>query len=302
MRKILVILFLLLMQDAGTAFAASEQPAAKTGEKPNVNLYIPPEAAKAEETYNGLFKNLTDDQRDIIKAYESDYAKTSNIELEIASTALKIKHCSQADNDIAKDPGKYRSFFNAYSNQLKVQQRDERLKIRARQIEETSFLDPEILDRHFDYTSNVVFQIGVQVIKMNYDKGKFAETDCAALTKQLEEASLKGNPIAGVVETAPDKVFEIQRLAKAADPEGMYLLGMLQLTGNGVAKDPKQGLLMLKRAAEKGHERAQLILGVGLTTDMFGQPDLQEARYWLEKAALQGNKNAESALDQLDKQ
>lgn len=287
---------------AEDAKSVDAKPAATEEKKPLFSLYIPPEAAQAEETYDGLYKNLTKEQQDIIKAYESDYAKTADIELEISSTALKIKYCSENDTEIAKNLTKYKSHFNVYQNQLQARQRDERLKIRARQVEETTFLDPKILDGHFAYTSNVVFQVGFQMVKLNYEKGEFAKTDCAAVAKQLEEAALKGNPISGIIETAPDKVQEIQRLAKNGDAEGMFMLGMLQLTGNGVPKDPAQGVMTLKKSAEKGSQKAQLVLGVGMTTDMFGvPPDLQEARYWLEKAAAQGNAQAAAALEQLDK-
>lgn len=294
---ILISLSLLSSQ----VIADTAKTPAKDEKKPTFSLYIPPEAAKAEETYASLFKNLTKEQQEILKAYESDYAKTADIELEIASTALKIKYCAEKDTAIAKNTAKYKSYFNVYQNQLKARQRDERLKIRARQVEETSFIDPKILDGHFAYTSNVVFQVSFQMVKLNYEKGEFAKTDCAEVARQLEEASLKGNPISAAIETAPDKVQEIQRLAKNGDADGMFMLGMLQVTGNGMPKDVQQGLILLKKAADKGNQRAQLVLGVGMTTDMFGvPPDPQEARYWLEKAAAQGNEKAAAALEQLD--
>ncbi len=302
MLQFLAIVFLSLALLPFQAVAGDAKPVVKDDKKPLFSLYIPPEAAQAEEVYASLFKNLTKEQQAIIKAYDSDYAKTADIELEISSTALKIKYCSEKDTVIAKSLAKYKSHFNIYQNQLQARQRDERLKIRARQVEETTFLDPKIMDGHFAYTSNIVFQVGFQMVKLNYEKGDFAKTDCNALAKQLEEASLKGNPIGGTIETAPDKVQEIQRLAKNGDADGMFMLGMLQLTGNGVPKDPSEGLITLKKAAEKGSQKAQLVLGVGMTTDMFGvPPDPQEARFWLEKAAAQGNAQAAAALEQLDR-
>lgn len=301
MLYISTVVFLVFALLSSPVMADTGKAPAKEEKKPNLSLYIPPEAAEAEDKYSGLFKNLTKDQQEIIKSYESEYAKTSDIELEIASMAMKLKYCADKDTEIAKSVGKYTSYFNIYRKQLQVQQRDERLKIRARQVEETAFMDAEIMDTHFAYTANIVFQIGFQVVKMNYEKGEFAKTDCDAVAKQLYEASLKGIPI-GMVETTPAKVQEIQRLAKNGDAAAMYLLGMLQVTGNGVPKDAHEGLLMLKKSADKGHEPAQFTLGIGMTTDMFSQPpDLQEARYWLEKSAAQGNEKAAAALAQLDK-
>lgn len=302
MLHIFAVFILILSLFSSSTMADTEKTPVKNGEKPNLSLYIPPEAAEAEDKYSGLFKNLTNAQQDIIKAYESEYAKTSDTELEIASMAMKLKYCSEKDTVIAKSVEKYTSYFNIYRKQLQVQQRNERMKIRTRQVEETAFMDPAIMDRHFAYTSNIVFQIGFQVVKMNYEKGEFAKTDCDAVAKQLHDASLRGNPISGLVETTPAKVQEIQRLAKNGDAAAMYLLGMLQVTGNGVPKDTREGLFMLKKAADKGHEPAQFTLGVGMTTDMFGQPpDLPEARYWLEKSAAQGNAKAAAALEQLEK-
>ena len=302
MLYISTVVFLLFALLSSPVMADTGKVPAKEDKKPNLSLYIPPEAAEAEDKYSGLFKNLTTDQQETIKAYESEYAKTSDIELEIASMAMKLKYCADKETEIAKNVGKYTSYFNIYRKQLQVQQRDERLKIRTRQVEETAFMDAEIMDTHFAYTANIVFQIGFQVVKMNYEKGEFSKTDCGAVAKQLYEASLKGNPIGGMVETTPAKVQEIQRLAKNGDAAAMYLLGMLQVTGNGVPKDTREGVLMLKKSAEQGHEPAQFTLGIGMTTDMFGQPpDLQEARYWLEKSAAQGNEKAVAALAQLDK-
>lgn len=296
-RTFIILLLLSPPVQAETALSQTKDD----DKKPNVSLYIPPEAAEAEAIYAGLFKNLTKDQQEIIKAYESEYAKTSDIELEVASMALKIKYCAEKDPSFAKNIGKHNSGFRTYRNQLQVRLRDERLKIRARQIKETEFMDPKIMDMHFAYTSNIVFQVGFQIIKMNYEKGQFSEADCAAVAERLETAAREGNLISGRIDVTPAKVQEIQRLAKNGDAAGMYLLGMLQLTGSGVAKDLRGGLLMLKKSADKGHEPAQFTLGVGLTTDMFGQPpDIQEARYWLEKSAAQGNEKATAALKQLD--
>lgn len=283
--------------------AEKTAPAPEAKKSPTINLYVPPEAAKAEEIYDGIVKNLTKEQQDLIKAYESDFAKTADVEMQIASTALKLKYCSEHDSAIAKNPGKYTSNFHIYRNQLQAQQRDERLKIRKRQMEEITFIDQKTLDGHFDYTANLVFQVGFQIVKMNYEKGEFKKTDCAAVAESLNAAAKLGNPITGTIETAPDKLQEIQRLANNTDPEGMFMLGMLQITGNGMPKDAASGLNWLKKAADKGHERAQLVLGVGMTTDMFGiPPDPQEAQFWLEKAAAQGNTQAEAALEKLHKQ
>lgn len=95
----------------------------------------------------------------------------------------------------------------------------------------------------------------------------------------------------------PD-IASLRKRAKDGDAEAQYLLSSALLSGNGVARDSKQGVEWLKRAADQDHPAAQQVLSYmylkGGEQNIPKNPKL--GLEWLQKSADHGNAAAEFAL------
>ena len=81
------------------------------------------------------------------------------------------------------------------------------------------------------------------------------------------------------------------------DPKAAYDLGLRLLRGDGVERNPHQGLEWLRRAGDRNHLPAQLMLGklyLAGVEEMGSDP--AEAEAWLGRAAAQGNREAQRLL------
>jgi TPR repeat protein len=92
------------------------------------------------------------------------------------------------------------------------------------------------------------------------------------------------------------------RKAQAGNAKAQYELAGDYYTGTGVAKDPQQGLLWLKKSASQGYDWAEKALGVMYqdgypTTGIPKNP--HEAALWFRKAARQQNAPAQTRLAQM---
>ncbi len=85
-------------------------------------------------------------------------------------------------------------------------------------------------------------------------------------------------------------------LAKQGNANAQYRLGTMYLHGNGIKSNTDTALQWFEKAAQQGHVKAALDLGVELG---FSQQRWGEARPWLEKAAAQGSAEAMSLLGSL---
>ena len=92
------------------------------------------------------------------------------------------------------------------------------------------------------------------------------------------------------------------RKAQAGDAKAQFDLASLYYSGKDVAKDPKQGLLWLRKSADQGYAWAEKALGVmyrvgGPETGVPKNP--HEASVWFRKAARQQNAPAQTALKEM---
>ena len=86
------------------------------------------------------------------------------------------------------------------------------------------------------------------------------------------------------------KAAEWYRAAvKAGDPNAMFSLAMFALQGRGGMKDPKEGVRLLDRAAQRGHPLAAYDLGLlylqGQQVDQ-DEPDPSSPRYIMTDAGI----------------
>lgn len=77
------------------------------------------------------------------------------------------------------------------------------------------------------------------------------------------------------------------REAAALGPHGdsEYAIGRMILRGRGVARDPKEAVEWLKKAAGHGHPAGQYMLGAAYEAGWGVKPDRAEALYWYSLAA-----------------
>ena len=86
------------------------------------------------------------------------------------------------------------------------------------------------------------------------------------------------------------KAYQLfQALAESGDTKAQYDLSLMYIQGIGTQKNIEQGLVCLKRAAEKGNIEAMLELGVlyQKIDTLDNAPQL--ALHWFEKAAMAGS-------------
>src|SRR5512133_836524 len=87
----------------------------------------------------------------------------------------------------------------------------------------------------------------------------------------------------------------LRLLKEDSSADSAYLLGIMYFKGEGVGADKAEGVRWLRRAADKGHIRAQNNLGM-LYDKGDGVPkDQKEAAAWYRKAAEKGH--AQSQFD-----
>lgn len=91
----------------------------------------------------------------------------------------------------------------------------------------------------------------------------------------------------------------LQALTQLAeqDPKAAYDLGLRLLRGDGVERNSYQGLEWLRRAGDRNHLPAQLMLGklyLAGVEEMGADP--AEAEAWLGRAAAQGSREAQRLL------
>lgn len=81
----------------------------------------------------------------------------------------------------------------------------------------------------------------------------------AACSDKAEESTGTKTVVSSVPE---DKISQLQREARAGDPDAQYELAYLYENGLGVPKDETKALDLYQQAADQGHPTAQANLDV----------------------------------------
>lgn len=274
-----------------------------SGDGPLIKLKVDREFEKLEAAYKDAIKNFSKEQLDALKKQEDAYMKTTNGDIALASTELQLKFCSENNADLRKHASKYQSGFGVLRSQVEAVQRAHQARLRTAREAAVPFIDQKILDDHYAYLSKLVVGLAKGMLEASYESGGFAKTDCQGVMQKIDAAVSRASPTAPVDEAAVAKrVAEMKKDADGGDTDAMTNLGLMQLSGGtGIPKDTKAGLDRLTKAAELGYGRAQYMLGLVYSSDMFGTQDKEKARYWLGKAAAKGEKKAAAIMQALDK-
>lgn len=98
-----------------------------------------------------------------------------------------------------------------------------------------------------------------------------------------------------------DYTKAMQEYMKNDDPRSFYQIGYMYDHGEGVAQDGKEAAVWYRKAAEKGHAKAQYRLGMLYSTGFGVEQDQKEAERWFRRAAGQGFRPAKDAIKRLNK-
>ena len=89
-----------------------------------------------------------------------------------------------------------------------------------------------------------------------------------------------------------------RKAAEQGDAKGQLSLGEMYLKGEGVEQDLAQGVAWVTKAAENGSTEAMRLLSLNYQKGGMGLAvDPEQARYWLQQAAEQGDGWARQQLD-----
>ena len=94
-------------------------------------------------------------------------------------------------------------------------------------------------------------------------------------------------------------VADLLHKAQGGDAKAQYELAEAYFEGNGMAKDPKQGLVWLRKSAGQGYAGAEATLGFMYQRGVEIAPDPQEAASWYRKAARQNITKAQTHLSEM---
>jgi TPR repeat protein len=105
--------------------------------------------------------------------------------------------------------------------------------------------------------------------------------------------------LAHVQLTQAQSIADLLHKAQAGDAKSEYELAESYFEGNGIAKDPKQGLVWLRKSAGQGYAGAEATLGFMYQKGVEIEPDAHEAANWYRKAARQNITKAQTHLSEM---
>lgn len=110
--------------------------------------------------------------------------------------------------------------------------------------------------------------------------------------------------LAHVQLTQAQSIADLLHKVQAGDSKSEYELAESYFEGNGIAKDPKQGLVWLRKSAGQGYGAAEATLGFFYQKGFYQNgvaiaPDAQEAANWYRKAARQNITKAQTHLSEM---
>ena len=127
---------------------------------------------------------------------------------------------------------------------------------------------------------------GEEALKREAELGEAARAGDAAAQAHLARIVLAREPNA---EGNRRAVRLLRRSARKKHPDGLYLLGLLALRGQGMKRNPELGRSLLEEAAYQNHRAAQSALARAFELGAGGPKDPERALYWRRLAASLGS-------------
>ena len=139
------------------------------------------------------------------------------------------------------------------------------------------------------------------------------KTDFARAALWFEEAALNNIPNArynlgvlyhqglGVTQDTAKAINWYKAAAAQNHPEAQYNLGIAYIEGVGTEYSPQNAASNFENAARSGILEASYNLGLIYENGLLGSPQIEDAIYWYNRAAIQGSPEGKAALNQLAK-
>lgn len=135
----------------------------------------------------------------------------------------------------------------------------------------------------------------------------FDGTDYKVIKQQAEEGKPDAQMKLGVmyisgIGVAKDKKEGVKWYQKSADqgyPPGQWNMAFVHVKGEVVPQDFAKALELFKKAAEKGYAPAQYDLGMMYLQGLATKADPDQAEIWFKRAAAQDNRDAKKILKEL---
>ncbi len=135
---------------------------------------------------------------------------------------------------------------------------------------------------------------------MAYIAGKKIESAKPLLDKLIAQGNTSAMLVLAYVSPEPEAADLMHQASDAGNANGMMLYGMALMTGKGVAKNPLDGVRMVRRAADAGSTRAMLLMANFYNEGAYGVGlNPAEAKVLIAKAAQLGDPAAKNILASL---
>ena len=133
----------------------------------------------------------------------------------------------------------------------------------------------------------------IEMIKSNAAKG---DLDAQVILAMMYES---GFIIPKDVKRATDLYA---KAAELGHDGAQYRMGLFYFSGGGqgITQDIKRSMDFYTKAAEQGHKEAQIALAQHYKDNSFGDPDLEKAKHWSQKAASGGGAEGYAELASLE--
>lgn len=132
------------------------------------------------------------------------------------------------------------------------------------------------------------YQAGVKSHSVGDIVGAMAPLRRAALAGHAKAQSLLAE-ILDRTDFDEDAVELYRKAAAQGDPDGMFGLGTMIVSGEGTKKDPLAGRVWIQKAAEQGHQQAINVIAQGYLKGELGftaaDRDTPQALEWVKRAA-----------------
>ena len=262
---------------------------------------------KALIVLGSMYFNGEDVEKDPLQAetYMLAVAKRGNPIAQIFLGDMYSKGCQWVKNNIKVDKQKAHKWYSEAEKQGFYKQTwvdaEETTTPESSQIlnydPKNHEGDVKEIEEYYEKEKQKIISEGVKNIQKDLNNAMDTiATKAESLKKQTPDKILESEQRKITEDAENAYSSDLVQKAKAGDIYAQFNLGCCYYIGEGVAKDSKEAVKWLTKAAEKGHRDAQKLVGWCYFTGDAGTKDFNEAKKWLTKAAEQGDSLAQLNL------
>lgn len=139
---------------------------------------------RARATYDNAVKNLTDEQREELKALDAEFSATMDVDMRILHRSAEIEHCLRHDGFFKADRGRHVTGFVEWRDKLREEQKTAQTEHMKKRYK-VGFVPAHVLNNYYTYQQKMLQKVGVVLVRQQMQQGLFAGTDCELLASKL---------------------------------------------------------------------------------------------------------------------